>query len=181
MTLESLQVRPETPADFAAVRQLTIDAFSASDLGYHGEADLIEAIRENCEQYLSLVACWEEKVVGHCCFSPVVLESDAGPLQGMGLAPMAVAPVCQRQGIGSALIEAGLTRLDAADCPFVAVLGHPEYYPRFGFQLAGQYGISHGFAGIPQEVFFVRVREPSPKLPASSQARFSLLFGEQQL
>ncbi len=69
----------------------------------------------------------------------------------MGLAPMAVAPDCQRRGIGTLLVQAGLNELSQSGCPIVVVLGHPEYYPRFGFVPAAELGITHGFEGIPQD------------------------------
>ena len=74
---------------------------------------------------------------------------------GMGLAPMSVATHCQRQGIGSFLVTNGLKRLTETECAFVVVLGHPDYYPRFGFVPASDFGVSHGFTGIPQDVFFI--------------------------
>jgi putative acetyltransferase len=74
---------------------------------------------------------------------------------GMGLAPMAVSPLRQRQGIGSQLVRHGLEYLKQMACPFVIVLGHPEYYPRFGFQPASNYGLSSQWDGIPDEAFMV--------------------------
>lgn len=74
---------------------------------------------------------------------------------GMGLAPLSVATSYRNSGIGTSLVEAGLNRLVKNDCPFAVVLGHPDYYPRFGFQPAHKSGISHGFANVPQEVFFI--------------------------
>lgn len=152
-----ISIRPETPADVDAVRQIVTDAFSASEFGHNGEAELVDRLRENCQDSVSLVATDGDEVVGHIFFSPVSIEGADGQLQGMGLAPMAVRPACQGQGIGSALVEAALQQLAGAGCPYVVVLGHPDYYPRFGFEPAARFELAHGFEGAPQDVFFVKV------------------------
>lgn len=76
----------------------------------------------------------------------------------MGLAPMAVLPTYQRSGIGSALVNGGLQRLTDTSAAFTIVSGHTDYYPRFGFLSAQDYAVTHGFKGMPQEIFFVRPR-----------------------
>jgi putative acetyltransferase len=86
---------------------------------------------------LSLVAVEKEKIVGHILFSSAIIEGEHGVVKGMGLAPMAVLPEFQRQGIGSQLVKAGIEKLRKTKCPFIIVLGHPEYYPRFGFEPMG--------------------------------------------
>ena len=75
----------------------------------------------------------------------------------MGLAPMAILPDRQRDGIGSALVEHGLRLLKDSSCPFIIVLGHPKYYPRFGFELASMYGITCQWDGVPDEAFMMIV------------------------
>ena len=90
---------------------------------------------------LSLVAVVQNRVVGHVLFSPATVESEGSVVRGMGLAPMAVLPEWQRRGIGSELIGSGIAGLASRQCPFVLVLGHAEYYPRFGFEPASRYGI----------------------------------------
>jgi putative acetyltransferase len=147
-------LRSELPDDLAAVQAVTIDAFSHSEFGYHGEAELIEQLRSEAD-CLSLVACREGALIGHALWTPVVIKGDGRVVEGMGLGPVSVATNFQRQGVGAQLIQSGLDRLAQAGCPFVVVLGHPEYYTRFGFVPASDWGISHGFAGIPQDVFFV--------------------------
>ncbi len=151
-----ISIRSETPEDYAAIRQVIIGAFEKCEFGHNGEADLVDQLRNNCDNLLSLVAVDDDEVVGHILFSPVSINIRGGELRGMGLAPMAVAPNRQKVGIGTALVEEGLRRLANSDCQFALVLGHPQYYPRFGFVPAAQYGISHGFAGIPKDVFFVK-------------------------
>lgn len=148
----------ESPEHFCDVRQLTIDAFAASKLGHHGEADLIEAIRIQSDNYLSLVAIEAERIVGHILFSPATIRTKTSVAHGMGLAPLAVLPTHQRLGIGSALVNDGLQRLAETASAFTIVAGHVDYYPRFGFLPARGYAITHAFKGMPQEILFVRPR-----------------------
>lgn len=186
---------PETPEHFGAVRQLTIEAFAASTFGHHGEADIIDALRERCEHTLSLVAIEDQSVVGHILFSraeirePVSAATDSSqpasstlqyPIPGMGLAPMSVHPSRQRRGIGAMLIHEGLRRLDQLGNLFTIVAGHPEYYPRFGFRPAREHSISHGFQGMPQDVFFLRTAPNNDVdgLP-SGRAYYHSVFGPQ--
>jgi putative acetyltransferase len=96
-------------------------------------------------------------VVGHILFSPVVIETTGRKVEGMGLAPMAVLPDRQRQGIGSALVRWGLAILRERSCPFIVVLGHPELYPRFGFEIASTHGLSSQWEGVPDEAFMVLI------------------------
>ena len=137
-----------------AVRRITVEAFSASEFGYNGEADLIERLRSRCKQLLSLVA-FRGELVGHILFTPVLIHSDHGLLRGMGLGPLSVLPDYQRCGIGSKLLVSGLEKLKARGIPFVAVVGYPEYYTRLGFEPASKFGIRHGFQGIPQSMLFI--------------------------
>ena len=147
-------IRDETFADHERIREVTFDAFGNSSFGYHGEADLIDNLRDSAE-CLSLVACVGEQLVGHLLMSPARIETTVSSFNGMGLAPMSVASAWQRRGLGTALIKAGLRRLANA-CDFVVVLGHPDYYSRFGFVPAANFGVTHGFADIPQEPFLIQ-------------------------
>jgi len=151
-----ITLRKETTDDHDAVRTLTVDAFAHSEFGHNGEAELIDTIRAASVNQLSLVACSDGEIVGHILFTPVTISTSLHDVHGMGLAPMSVAPQHQKTGIGSLLVTNGLERLLADACPFVVVLGHPDYYSRFGFQPAAPFDIFHGFSGIPQEVFFIR-------------------------
>jgi putative acetyltransferase len=121
------------------------------------EADLVDRLRVSCPEGLSLVAIEDEELVGHILFTPVVIETAEGAIRGYGLAPMAVLPEFQRKGIGSALVREGLRRLRSSDCPFVIVLGHPEYYPRFGFVPASKHGVRCQWEGVPDEAFLILV------------------------
>ena len=132
----SILIREERPADHAAVRRINDIAF-----GQPQEGELVDALRANCPEVLSLVAEQDGVLLGHIMFSPCVLDPEGVAKAGMGLAPMAVLPAHQRRGIGSQLVAQGLATLRAADCAYVIVLGHPEYYPRFGFVPASRFGV----------------------------------------
>jgi putative acetyltransferase len=123
-----IEIREERPADVAAIRDLNKRAF-----GQDHEGNIVDALRANSGALLSLVATLDDRVVGHIMFSPITVGDT---LTGAALAPMAVLPDHQRQGIGSKLIEAGILKLKDAAWPFIIVLGHADYYPRFGFRPA---------------------------------------------
>ncbi len=132
-----ITIRPERPEDVDAIRAINEAAF-----GQMAEADIVDTLRFACPDVLSLIALSEETIVGHIFFSPVQVESGSRTIQAMGLAPMAVLPVRQRQCIGSRLVEAGLRILRKQDCPFVIVLGHSGFYPRFGFVPASRHRLT---------------------------------------
>ncbi len=115
---------------------------------------------------------FDENVVAHILFTPVVIRADGRELEGMGLGPMSVATGFQNQGIGSSLVQSGLERLTDDGCPFVVVLGHPEFYSRFGFLPARSSGVSHGFEGIPQEFFFLKILVANSLASASIGAAY---------
>ena len=173
----TVKIRNETPDDYDAVRNVTVVAFANSEFGHNGEADLVDNIREN-QECVSLVACQGDDIVGHVMFSAARIETADDQIFGMGLAPMAVIPTMQRRGVGSSLVEEGLRRLSADDCPFVVVLGHPAYYPRFGFQPASVFGVTHGFAGIPQEMLFL-YGDTTLEAVAGGRVFFGEEFGQQ--
>ena len=131
-----ITIRPETNTDFAAVRHVNELAF-----GQPLEANLVDALRENAQPYISLVATNGNEVVGHIFFSPVTIEPNQQNVSIMGLAPMAVLPEFQRQGIGSQLVRAGLAECEGLGSDAVVVLGHPKFYPRFGFIPASRKGL----------------------------------------
>jgi putative acetyltransferase len=129
-------IRPERPEDFDAVRAVNEAAFGEGS----PEGGLVDALREEGAHVpeLCLVALDGEEVVGHIFFSHARLASGH---EVLALAPMAVAPGAQRRGVGSLLAEEALRRAAATHYPLVVVLGHPEYYPRFGFEPAAAHGI----------------------------------------
>lgn len=144
-------IRDEVATDVDAIRRINDLAF-----GQDAEGQLVEALRARGAVLVSLVAESEGEAVGHILFSAATIAG----IEGAALAPMAVAPTCQRQGIGSALVRAGLERLRARAAPFVVVLGHPGFYPRFGFTPAQVLGITCDW-DVPPEVFMIAVFDPA--------------------
>ena len=121
-------------------------------------------MRKNCPENISLVAEINEKFVGHILFTPVTINSNQNELKGMGLAPISVFPEFQNKGIGSKLISFGLELVKNNNYSFVALLEHPEYYPRFGFKRASAYNIISENKDVPDEAFMILVYdEPALK------------------
>ncbi len=159
-------IRREEPRDGKGIREVNLLAF-----GQPQEADVVDRLRQDCPDLLSLVAVRDDRVVGHILFSPATIEDKNGTVRGMGLAPMSVLPEYQRQGVGSQLVRAGLAELKAGSCPFVIVLGHPEYYPRFGFERASIRGISSEWE-VPDEAFMALVLDQAAMQGVSGVARY---------
>jgi len=159
-------IRVERTQDVSQVRVVNEGAFDQPT-----EADLVDKLRESCGDYLSLVA-EDDEVVGQIVFTPAIVEGSERRVVGMGLAPLAVTPDRQRQGIGSALTKRGLEILRERGCPFVIVLGHPEYYPRFGFERASAYDLTCQWEGVPDEAFMVLVFDPGVMEGVSGVARY---------
>jgi putative acetyltransferase len=149
-----LVVRPERPDDHAAVYHVNELAF-----GRRVEADLVERVRAAGRAVVSLVAEEAGRVVGHILFSPVSIESPAGRHPAVGLAPMAVLPDRQRRGIGASLVRRGLEECRRQGRERVVVLGHPEYYVRFGFVPASRFGIRCEY-DAPDEAFMALALRP---------------------
>jgi putative acetyltransferase len=139
-------IRAEEQEDRAGVRAVNVSAFETAL-----EANLVEALREDAKPLVSLVADDDGAIVGHIMFSPVSLSGHPA-LHIMGLAPMAVFPDRQRKGIGSALVRAGLEQCKRLGFGAVVVLGHPAYYPRFGFSPSARFGIRSEY-DVPEDVF----------------------------
>lgn len=144
-------IRPEKKEDYAAVYEVNQLAFEQED-----EAVLVQKIRnsENFFPELSLVAVKDGRIVGHILFSPVLIKSQKEAVQAIALAPMAVHPEFQNQGIGAALVRQGLEECKRLGHKIVIVVGHPTYYPRFGFSSAKAKGLEAPFS-IPDEAFLV--------------------------
>lgn len=145
-----IDLRHERPGDEAAIRSLNLAAFEGSE-----EAELVDRLRTACSDYMSFVAVDGGSIVGHILFTPVTLPGAAPG--GMGLAPMAVSPSRQREGIGSMMVRYAVEQLHSSGYPYLVVLGHAEYYPRFGFERASKWAIRSQWQGIPDEAFMVRV------------------------
>ena len=164
-------IRAERDTDRAAV-----DAVNAAAFPTPLEADLVDALRREARPLVSLVAERDGAVVGHILFSPVTHENSPD-LRIMGLAPMAVAPDHQRSGIGSALVRAGLDECRQLGFAAVVVLGHPEYYPRFGFSPSVRWGIRSEY-DVPDDVFMALELEPGALRGAAGTVRYHPAFSE---
>jgi putative acetyltransferase len=138
----SRQVRPERPEDAEAIREVHRLAFGRED-----EGRLVDALRAGGHVRLSLVAEAEGQLVGHILFSDLPILTPAGPVPALALAPLAVVPTRQRQGVGSLLVREGLQNCAEQGHRIVVVLGHPGYYPRFGFSAALARPLKAPFSG----------------------------------
>ena len=164
-------IREERQGDAEGVRGVNLAAFETTT-----EADLVDALRRQAAPLVSLVAEDDANLIGHILFSPVTLASDPG-LMLMGLAPMAVVPSRQRQGVGSTLVREGLQRCRQLNVAAVVVLGHPEYYPRFGFVPAVRLSLRSEY-DVPEEVFMVRELRDGVFRGLSGTIRYHPVFGD---
>ena len=135
-------IRPETRADHEAIRQVNRLAFGQDD-----EARLVDSLRDSGYVRVSLVADQTGEIVGHILFSNLPIVTNAGIVPALALAPMAVLPECQNQGIGSALVRRGLEVCKEQGHRIVVVLGHPQFYPRFGFSSKLASALASPFGG----------------------------------
>ena len=143
-----ITVRNETNTDIDAIAEVTIAAFKTLEISNHTEQFIIAALRDAKALTVSLVAELDGRVIGHIAFSPVTISDDTPNWYGLG--PVSVLPEYQRKGIGKALVEEGLARLGDRKAQGCCLVGHPEYYRKFGFR--NMSGLVH--EGVPQEVFF---------------------------
>ncbi len=167
MLKRNVVVRAEEPRDVANVRAINLAAFEQVT-----EADLVDTLRSECDDALSLVADVNGETVGHILFTPATIETPRDIVVGMGLAPMAVLPDHQRQGVGSLLVREGLEILRQKRCPFVILVGHPEYYPRFGFRPASEVGLSCQWEGVPDEAFMALIMDEEAMQGVSGTVRY---------
>lgn len=176
-------VRDEAAADVPAVRQINELAF-----GRPQEAALVDALRAAARPHVSLVAVEDGEVVGHIFFSPVSIEPDesattttaavVAAVMAMGLGPMAVLPQSQNRGIGSQLVREGLRVCrERLSCAVVVVLGHPGYYPRFGFVPASRKGLRCEYA-VPDEAFMVAELVPGALGGGGGLVKYHPEFGK---
>ncbi len=141
-------LRPETKSDINLITDLTTKAFKTLEISNHTEQFIILALRAANVLTLSIVAELNEKIVGHIAFSPVSISD--GTKNWYGLGPVSVLPEYQKQGIGTVLIENGLSKLKSFNAQGCCLVGHPEYYIKFGFRNISSLFID----GVPPEVFF---------------------------
>lgn len=168
----SFLLRPELPDDLPGIHLVNTLAF-----GRPSEADLVDRLRAEARPFLSVVAEDAGEVVGHIAFTPVSIEGESGQHSLiMGLAPMAVLPERQRSGVGSALVRRGLEEARAIDAGAVVVLGHPAYYPRFGFSRASTFGLRCEFEA-PDDAFLALETWPGALDGRPGLIRFHEAFG----
>jgi putative acetyltransferase len=158
----SFVVREEQPDDIPSIREVNQRAF-----GQDQEANIVDALRANGAALLSLVATVEGRVVGHIMYSPLRVDD----LIGAALGPMAILPEYQRRGVGTSLVEAGNRQLSQQGLPFIVVVGHPEFYPRFGFTPASRRHISSEWS-LPDEVFMILVLDEARMSGVTGVARY---------
>lgn len=148
MTTRKVVIRDETKADVGVITEITVAAFATMEISGHTEQFIIEALRSAGALTLSLVAKVDGCIVGHIALSRVVISG--GTKDWYGLGPVSVLPEYQRRGIGKTLIKEGLSRLKKLSAKGCCLVGHPQYYKKFGFEnVAGL-----AYEGVPQEVFF---------------------------
>ena len=162
-----IEVRDERPEDIPAIHALNKQAFDQEQ-----EANIVDALRKNGAAKLSLVATLHGQVVGHVMYSPITI---AGKHEGAALGPMSVLPQYQSKGIGSRLVREGNERLKQAGCLYIIVLGHAEYYPRFGFKPASQFGVTCEW-GVPDNVFMLLVLDEARMRGVSGKSRYRSEF-----
>jgi putative acetyltransferase len=152
-------------------------AFASTAFGHQGEADLVRAVHADGDALVSLVAETDGEIVGHALFSRMEIEADGVPLRGAGLAPVGVLPYLHSSGVGSALIWRGLEMLHGQGIQISFVLGHPDYYPRFGYSAEAALPFTSPFAG-PH--FMALLLDKSVQLPESGRARYAPAFGPER-
>ena len=165
--MSSIIVRRETTKEYGAIGRVNEAAFGRAD-----EAELVDRLRVEGAVLASFVAEWDGRIVGHILFSRMTIETAGGSVAAVALAPVAVTPEWQRQGVGAQLIRHGLDWLRERGEAIVLVVGHPDYYPRFGFSSDRARAIASPF---PPEAFMAlelvagaldgirgEVRYPSP-------------------
>ena len=164
-------IRAEEQGDWAAVQEVNASPFETS-----AEARLVGRLREEARPVISLVAEHEDEIVGHIIFSPVSLSGHTD-LKMMGLGPMAVLPKQQRKGVGSALVRAGLEESKELEFGAVVLVGHPEFYPRFGFRPASRFELACEFE-VPEEAFMALELQPGFLADVSGTIKYHPAFRE---
>jgi putative acetyltransferase len=144
----NITIRTETGIDVDAITHVTVAAFKTLEISNKTEQFIIKALRAAKALTVSLVAELNNEVIGHIAFSPVTVSD--GTLDWYGLGPVSVLPEYHREGIGTALVQEGLSQLKALGASGCCVVGHPDYYRKFGFENPPSLEVE----GVPPEVFF---------------------------
>ena len=164
-----MNIRFEQPHDIEQIKNVHLITFETDT-----EANLVDALRNAGVELISLVAEKNEEIIGHILFSPVTLDGDT---KIIGLAPMAVLPNWQRKGVGSKLINEGMKACQKAGYEAVVVLGHPDYYPRFGFEPSVNFRIKSEY-DVPSEVFMVKELKKGALKDKTGTVKYHQLFSE---
>jgi putative acetyltransferase len=164
-------VRLAVAEDAAAVRDVNQHAFAGPV-----EARIVDALRDSPDS-ISLVAIVDQQVVGHILFTPVTIDPPPAGVRVAGLAPMSVRPDFQRLGVGRELIRVGFGECRRHKYSAVVVVGHPEYYPRFGFLPADTWGLQY-VDPVPREVFMATELERGALTGCAGLVRFRPEFAE---
>ena len=165
-------IRPETKGDIRKIWQVNASAFDTE-----AEANLVDNLRKCGIPLISLVAEANKKLIGHILFSPITLSGTKADVKFAGLAPMSVLPDHQKQGIGAALIQEGLKRCTSSGYKAVVVLGHPDYYPKFGFLPSSGFGIKSEY-DVPDGVFMIKELENGALSEYKGIVKYHPLFAQ---
>ena len=164
----AIVIRPAEPRDFAAIRGVIRHAFDHAD-----EANLVEGLRDDGDVLCEFVAASDIALQGHILYSRLTIERDGEALHAAALAPVSVLPHFQKQGLGGQLIHAGNARCAELGCAAIIVLGHVEYYPRFGFSAAAAESLAAPFSGP----HFMALELTPGALTGSGRVRYARAFG----
>jgi len=167
-----VQIRREVPSDIEAIHDVNEQAFETN-----AEAILVDRLREKGVVTLSLVAIEDDDIVGHILFTPVTIELEKAKYDAVTLAPIAVLPEYQRRGIGASLIEYAFDECRRLGHNIVILIGHPEYYPRFGFVPAKPKGLFSEFE-IPDDAWMVAELVDNALDSISGEVRFQPEFAD---
>jgi putative acetyltransferase len=161
-------IRDAAPTDYAAIRTVLAHAFPANE-----EADLVEQLRADRDVLVELVTASDAAIQGHILYSPLAIERDGAAIRAAALAPVAVLPGFQGRGIGGELIRAGNVRCAALGLEAIVVLGHANYYPRFGFSAQIAESLQAPFSGP----HFMALELKPGALGAGGKVRYATAFG----
>jgi putative acetyltransferase len=170
-TKDVVEVRFERHGDEPAIQRVNDEAFGQPD-----ESRIVERVRAAKRSLASLVAVEGATIVGHVLFTPITIEPTGGAVRAAGLGPIAVVPGLQRRGIGTALVEAGLRECARLGQHAVVVIGHPDFYSRFGFRPARDFGLRSQF-DVPDDVFMAIELTPGALAGVAGRARYVPEFG----
>jgi putative acetyltransferase len=168
----TIEIRPEIAADRQGIREVLTAAFGGSN-----EADLVDALREDRALVLSLAAVQGPAIIGYIVFSRIRIKGEHDSTSALALAPVAVHPEHQRKGIGAGLIRTGLSRARVAGFDMVVVVGHADYYPRFGFKFAQAHGIHCPF-DIPDAAWMLVELQPGSASRHSGTVEYHPAFSK---